>query len=479
MIRFGTDGWRAVIAEEFTFENVRRVAQAYADHLHHRPGGRRGEVIVGYDTRFLSSQFAREAARVLAANGIDTLLAAHPAPTPAVSWAIRAQHAVGGIMITASHNPPEYNGVKIKGEYAGSALPELTQAVETRLEANEAAGRRPHLIDFNAAVAGGGIRLFDPRPSYVGQVASLIDLERIAAAARARGLRIVVDAMYGAGQGYITDLLAGTGVAVREIRAELNPGFGGINPEPILRNLGPLVQAVRDDGADLGLALDGDADRSGAVDPRGEMVDSQRVFALLLRHLVERRGWTGSVVKTFAVTDMVDKLAARYGLRLHIKPVGFKYVCELALQEDVLIGGEESGGLGIKNHIPERDGILIDLLLLEIVAWEGKPLHAVVDDLLAEVGPHHYRRADLHLTPAGRDGLLRLLAEDPPARFGGLPVTAVDPLDGFKFRLGDRGWILFRASGTEPVVRVYAELDDPATLDAVLEEGRRLALVQG
>lgn len=473
-IRFGTDGWRAVIAEDFTFENVRRVAQAYADHLKHHGGGAT-EVVVGYDTRFLSGRFAHEAARVLAANGLRALVTSTHAPTPAVSWAIRAHGAAGGLMVTASHNPPEYNGVKIKADYAGSALPDVTRAVEAQLDANAAAGRRPHLIDFNAAVAGGGIRLFDPRPSYLEQIRSLVDLERIAAHARKHGLKVVVDAMHGAGRGYLAEMLAPTGAEVREIRADLNPGFGGINPEPIARNLGPLVEAVRSAGADLGLALDGDADRSGAVDARGNLVDSQRVFALLLRHLVRRRGWSGSVVKTFAVTDMVDKLAARYGLRLHKKPVGFKYVCELALREDVLIGGEESGGLGIRNHIPERDGILIDLLLVEVVATEGKPLHAVVDDLLAEVGPHHYHRADLHLPPARREALLERLREAPPAAFAGIPVTEVDTLDGFKFRLGERGWILFRASGTEPVVRVYVEMDAPEAVEAVLAEGRRLA----
>ncbi len=478
MIRFGTDGWRAVIADEFTFENVRRVAQAYADCLNRRDGAGR-PAVVGYDTRFLSDRFAAEAARVLAANGVRVLLASHPAPTPAVSWAVRVHGAAGGVMVTASHNPPEYNGIKIKADYAGSALPALTRAVEEQLAANEAAGRHPRLIDFHAAVAGGGIRLFDPRPSYLAQVRSLVDWERIGAWARARGRRVVVDAMYGAGQGYLSELLAGSGVAVHEIRAEPNPGFGGIHPEPIPRNLQPLMAAVRAEGADLGLALDGDGDRSGAVDGEGRFVDPQQVFALLLRHLVERRGWTGSVVKTFAVTDMVDKLAARYGLRLHVRPVGFKYVCELALQEDVLIGGEESGGIGVKNHIPERDGILVDLLLLEIVATEGKPLHAVVADLLADVGPHHYRRLDLRLTAERKEALLDRLRRETPAAFAGLPVTGVDTLDGFKFRLGERGWILFRASGTEPVVRVYAELDDPALLGRVLQDGERLARGEG
>lgn len=473
-ISFGTDGWRAIISDEFTFANVRRVAQAYADYIgqHARIGG---GVVVGYDTRFLSRDYAREVARVLAANGIRVFLSSDHLPTPALSWAVKERQAAGGVMITASHNPPQYNGVKIKADYGGSALPSITRAVEDRLSANEQAGRHAHVIDYNAAVSGGGIHLADLRAPYVRQIRSLVDFEAIGRAG-AGGLRVVVDSMYGAGQGLLAGLLAESGVGVEEIRSELNPGFCGINPEPILRNLGPLVEAVTSRGAHLGLALDGDADRCGAVDARGHMVDSQRIFALVLRHLVERRGWTGSVVKTFAVTRMVDRLAHRYGLKLHKMPVGFKYVCELALKEDVLMGGEESGGLGVKNHIPERDGVLIDLLLAEIVATEGKPLHVLIDELLAEVGPHYYNRVDLHLSPERKEAFLQGLGNRPPRSFASIPVTGLDDLDGFKYLLGERGWVLFRASGTEPIIRIYAELDDTGALEAVLAAGRDLAL---
>ncbi|MBX6378319.1 MAG: phosphoglucomutase/phosphomannomutase family protein [Clostridia bacterium] len=469
-IRFGTDGWRGVIADDFTFENVRHVAQAYADYVLGL-GRERDGVVVGYDARFLSGRFAREAAAVLAANGVRVWLTDRVTPTPAVSWAVHERGAAGGLMITASHNPPEWNGVKIKADYGGSALPRITAAVEERLLANLRTGRAPRRADPDAVVEGGGVELFDPRPSYLRQVAGLVDLERIGRA----GFRVVADAMYGAGAGYLKALLEPVGIRVVEIRGDFNPAFPGINPEPIPRNLGLLFDAVRHEKADVGLVTDGDGDRVGAVDEKGEFVDPHRIFALLLRHLVEVRGWRGSVVQTFAVTEMVGKLARRYGLPVHRTPVGFKYVCELALSEDVLIGGEESGGIGIKNHIPERDGLLCSLLLLEVMATRGQTLHEAVADLLAQVGPHFYERIDLHLPPGRRDALMETLRASPPGAFAGLPVTRVDPLDGYKFYLGEHGWILFRASGTEPIVRVYAELDDRERLRAVLAAGRAVA----
>ncbi|MBX5464776.1 MAG: phosphoglucomutase/phosphomannomutase family protein, partial [Clostridia bacterium] len=286
-----------------------------------------------------------------------------------------------------------------------------------------------------------------------------------------------VDPMHGAGRGILRGLLEELGLEVLELHGELNPGFGGIAPEPIRRNLGELMAAVPAGGWDLGVATDGDADRVGAVDEKGEMVDAQRCFALLLQHAVEEKGWQGSVVKTFAVTRMVDRLAERYGLRFHKRPVGFKYVCELALEEPVLIGGEESGGVGFPAvHIPERDGLLSGLMLAEMVAQRGKPLGRIVQELMSAVGYHVYDRVDLHLPPGRREALMEELAGRPPREFAGLAVTGVDPLDGYKYELGEHGWILIRPSGTEPIVRVYAELDDPERLEAVLEAGRKVAL---
>ncbi|MDI3316792.1 MAG: phosphoglucomutase/phosphomannomutase family protein [Bacillota bacterium] len=466
-IQFGTDGWRAVIADEYTFENVRHVAQAYGEVLEERGEAGRG-VVVGYDTRFLSERFAQAAAEVLAAGGLRVVLAEAPIPTPAVSWAVRELGTAGAVMITASHNPPEYNGFKIKASYAGSALPELTSQVEQRLRENLERGKEP------ARGSGAGrIERADLLAPYVAQLRRLVDLEAI----RRAGLRLAVDPMHGAGRGILRGLLEEAGLEVLELHGDLNPGFGGIAPEPIRRNLAELMEAVPAGGWDLGVATDGDADRVGAVDEKGEMVDAQRCFALLLQHVVEEKHWQGSVVKTFAVTRMVDRLAERYGLRFHKRPVGFKYVCELALEEPVLIGGEESGGVGFPAaHIPERDGILSSLMLAEMVAQRGKPLGRIVRELMETVGTHVYDRVDLHLPPGRREALMEELAERPPREFAGLAVTGVDPLDGFKYELGDHGWILIRPSGTEPIVRVYAELDEPGRLQAVLEAGKRLAL---
>ncbi|MDI3298855.1 MAG: phosphoglucomutase/phosphomannomutase family protein [Bacillota bacterium] len=466
-IQFGTDGWRAVIAEEYTFENVRHVAQAYSDVLHERGEAGKG-IVVGYDTRFLSERFALAAAEVLAGNGVRVLLADAPVPTPAVSWAVRELATAGAVMITASHNPPEYNGFKIKAAYAGSALPELTAQVEGRLNENLERGRQPARAKGAAAV-----ERVDLTAPYVAQLRRLVDLEAIR---RAR-LRLAVDPMHGAGRGILRRLLEELGLEVLELHGDLNPGFGGIAPEPIRRNLAELMAAVPAGGWDLGVATDGDADRVGAVDEKGEMVDAQRCFALLLQHVVEEKRWQGSVVKTFAVTRMVDRLAERYGLRFHKRPVGFKYVCELALEEPVLIGGEESGGVGFPNaHIPERDGLLSGLMLAEMVAQRGRPLSRIVRELMETVGYHVYDRVDLHLPPGRREALMEELAQRPPRDFAGLAVSDVDPLDGYKYELGEHGWILIRLSGTEPIVRVYAELDDPERLRAVLEAGKRLAL---
>ncbi|MBX5476988.1 MAG: phosphoglucomutase/phosphomannomutase family protein [Clostridia bacterium] len=461
-IRFGTDGWRDVIADRYTFANVRRVAQALCDVLAAEGGPR--SIVVGHDTRFLSDRFALAVARVASANGFDAFLTQLATPTPAVAWATRERGAAAGVMITASHNPPIYNGFKIKGPFGGPALPDFTAAVERRLAENVAAGREPREDDAR-------VRQFDALPTYLDQVRRLVQFDVVA---RARGPWIS-DAMHGAGRGILAGLLREAGVDVVEIRGDVNPSFGGVNPEPVAANLEALRQAVVSHGARGGVVTDGDADRVGAVDEHGRIVDSQRIFALLLQHLVEDRGWRGTVVKTFAVTDMVDKLARRYGLEVLLRPVGFKYVTEYALTGNLLLGGEESGGLGIQHHLPERDGIVCALLLIEMCGARGKTLGELVDDLMQTVGYHVYRRLDLHLTEEQKRRLMERLRTSPPRSVAGLAVTGIDPLDGYKLRLGDRGWILFRASGTEPIVRVYAELDDDDALERVLEAGRTLA----
>lgn len=463
-IRFGTDGWRAVIAEDFTVANVAQVAQATADWLQGQGRGGDG-VVVGYDTRFQSRRFAEEAASVLAANGLRVLLCSAPAPTPAVSWAIRRHGLGGGVMITASHNPPEYNGFKLKAHYAGAALPEMTDEVERLLVENRERGREPRRLDRQDLPRR--VEAFDPGPDYLAQLEAYVDLRAVGRA----GLRVVVDFMHGAGRGYLDQVLERAGVEVVPVRAEPRPDFGGTAPEPVARNLRPARSAVILHQAAAGLCLDGDADRVAAVDEEGQVLDAHRVFSLLLQHLHEDRGLDGTVVKTFAGSRMVQRLAAAYGLPYVETPVGFKYVCERALRETVLIGGEESGGIGVRDHMPERDGILCNLLLLEMTVQRGRSLSRLVEDLMDRVGRHYFDRTDLKLNPARKDALMRELREAPPERFAGFAVTHVDPLDGVKLILGDDGWILFRASGTEPVVRIYVEADEPAKVRRLMAEG--------
>jgi phosphomannomutase len=362
-IHFGTDGWRAVISDTFTFNNLRMVAQAIADAvaseawndgvcLQQLPDPHK--MVVGFDTRFLSDRYAQDVARVLAANGYTVHLSQADAPTPAISYAVRNLNAIGGVMITASHNAPRYNGVKLKSCYGGSALSEQCRRVEVYLCDNEEKARGPNLMDYDVARSSNLIIRFNPIPAYYDHLRKLIDFDKIAENPQ----RIVVDSMYGAGRGVIRGILQGTGCEAQEIRGEMNPGFGGVHPEPIARTLGALSSAISMGLGNFGLATDGDADRIGAMDERGNFVDPHKIMALALRHLVEKRGWAGSVVRTVSTTRMIDRLASRYGLALHETPVGFNWIADYMLNEDVLIGGEESGGISFKGHIPEGDGIL-------------------------------------------------------------------------------------------------------------------------
>jgi len=476
-IKFGTDGWRAVISDEFTFANLRQVAQAVADVLAQQLG-RPPIVVVGYDTRFLSDRYAAEVANVLAANGAAVALSRGDCPTPALSHAVQARGADAGVMITASHNPPRYNGFKLKGPDGGSARAAVTREVEACLLRNRETGREPRLTswrmedgDLPAGEGHGTIERFDPLPGYLAHLRTLVDFEAIA---RARP-RVVIDPMYGAGRGYIHTFLREMGCESLEIRGELNPGFGGIYPEPIERNLRALVETVRSGSYDLGLATDGDADRIGAVDGRGGFVDPHRIFTLALQYLLEVRGWRGSVVKTVSTTQHVDRLCERYGLPLHETPVGFNHICDWIAREDVLMGGEESGGMTIRGHIPEGDGLLMGMLLLEIVAVRGRQLHELVADLMAQLGPVHYGRDDRQTRPFDKAELVQHLTANAPAQIAGLPVSRVDSLDGIKYYFGDRGWLLIRPSGTEPLLRVYAEAREAEAVSSLLAAGAALA----
>ncbi len=480
-IHFGTDGWRAVISDTFTFHNLRLVAQAIADAVASAEwlNGTAVNVppdphkmVVGFDTRFLSDRYASEAARVLAANGYTVHLATSDAPTPAISFAVRQMGAIGGVMITASHNAPRYNGVKLKAAYGGSALPEQCRRVEVYLNDNEVRGRGPNLMDYNAARSSGLIDRFNPTPAYYEHLRTLIDFDAIADNPQ----RLVVDAMYGAGRGQIKGILQGTGCEVLEVRGEMNPGFGGIHPEPIARYLGALAGAIGAGNGQLGLATDGDADRIAAMDGRGQFVDPHRILALSLQYLVEKRGWRGKVIKTVSTSEMIRRLAKKYGLEVIETPVGFNHIADWMLKDDVLIGGEESGGMSFKGHIPEGDGVLMGLLLLEIVAATRTPLEDLVAQLLREVGPAHYARVDLRLTaPVSKARMVARLTAGAPATIGGARVASVDTLDGVKYLLDDESWLLIRPSGTEPVLRVYAEAGDPAMVEALLAHGKRVA----
>ena len=471
-IKFGTDGWRAVISEDFTFANLRLVAQAAADFFREAANQEEPLVVVGFDTRFLSDRYAIEVARVLAGNGLRVCLSRADAPTPAISFAVRDLGAAGGVMITASHNPPRYNGFKLKASYGGAASPAQCQRVEALLERNVREGREPRLSNYEESLRQGRIVRFDPMPAYLDHLRRLVGLESLEGC----GLRVVVDPMYGAGRGYLRDLLRSAGVEVREIHGEMNPGFGGLHPEPIAANLRELAEAVRAGGWDLGLATDGDADRIGAMDARGRFVDPHGIFALALQWLVEARGLRGAVVKTVSTTQMVNRLAQAYGLPLYETPVGFHHVCDLMLRENVLIGGEESGGISIQGHIPEGDGILMGLLLTKVVACAGVSLARLLQDLRAKVGPCHYARRDVRIHPFSKADLTARLMADPPPRLAGEAVVAVSDRDGVKYLLADDAWLLIRPSGTEPVLRIYAEARSPEAVEALLDEGERLGL---
>jgi alpha-D-glucose phosphate-specific phosphoglucomutase len=474
-IKFGTDGWRAVISDTFTFANLQLVAQAIADYVLDQTGTPHPEVVVGFDTRFLSDRYAAEVARVLAGNGIIAWLTRADAPTPAISYNVVHKKAAAGVMISASHNAPRYNGVKLKASYGGAASRQQGRMVERFLERNQEQARGPNMIDYQHAIDEGLIQRFDPAWAYYEHLGQLLDVDVISSGE----LCVVSDSMYGSGRGCFREFLSRTRTHIREIRGEMNPGFGGIHPEPIARYLSALVAAVQADQADVGLATDGDADRIGAVDALGNFIDPHHIFALALRYLVEKRGWSGRVVKTVSTTMMVDRLAAKYNLPLDETPVGFNHIADLMLTEDVLIGGEESGGLSIKGHIPEGDGILMGLLLLEIIADARAPLHELVADLQAGAGPACYARQDLHLRhPVAKDDMVQRLTEGAPAYLIQQAVREVDTRDGVKYRLADDSWLLVRPSGTEPVLRVYAEAPDQEAVEALVQAGRELAGIE-
>jgi alpha-D-glucose phosphate-specific phosphoglucomutase len=468
-IKFGTDGWRGVIAEEFTFDNVRACAQGVALYQKEQGAGGR-PLVVGYDTRFGSEEFAAAVAEVLAGNGIPVLLADNAVPTPVTSYNIVARKAAAGVVITASHNPARWNGFKYRTAYGGSPAPEALKAIEGHI----ASLRRPDQVmhlPMDEARRRGMVEMASLGTPYLEHLATLLELGGLQRA----GLKVVVDAMHGAGAGYFAGLLEGDSTTVREVRADRNPLFPNMhNPEPVARNLEALVRAVRRGKAQVGLALDGDADRLGVVDDRGQFVTPLQVYALLALYLLEVRGERGPIVKTVTSTSMAWGLGQRFGVPVLETGVGFKYIAPLMVQERALMGGEESGGYGFRGHIPERDGILSGLFILDLMARTGKTLPQLIDHLYDLVGPHHYGRQDVPLEPASRPEIEQRAATAQPERLAGVAVARRDTLDGLRFVLEGGAWLALRFSGTEPLLRIYAEAESPQRAQELLTEGRRL-----
>jgi phosphomannomutase len=467
-IKFGTDGWRAIIADEFTFANVRACAQATARYFREAGDVSRG-IVVGYDTRFASEEFAAAVAEVLAANGVPVQLCDRAAPTPVIGFNIRRLNAGGGIVITSSHNPALYSGFKVRTEQASAAPPEVLSQIEALIP--EALGGAVDRMPLEKAKGKGLVQTFDPSKGYLQHLKQLVEIERL----REAGLRVVVDPMHGAGAGYLRELLSGGRTEVIEIRSERNPAFPGMhNPEPIARNLEATREAVLQQHAQVALATDGDADRIGVMDDRGEFVDQLRVFALLAYYLLEVRGLRGPIVKSVTTTSMVHRLGELYGVPVYETGVGFKYLGPKMIETDALVAGEESGGFAFRGHLPERDGILSGLYILDLMARRGKSLPELLEEVFAKVGPHYYDRIDITMTPAERDHIAELLPRLEPATIDGLRVTGYDRTDGLRFLLEGGAWALIRLSGTEPLMRIYTEVREGEQVRPVLEAVRAL-----
>ena len=469
-IKFGTDGWRGLIADDFTFSNVRICAQAVAEYVMGRGLGGRG-VVVGYDTRFLSERFAADVAGVLAANGIRAHLSISPVPTPVASYAVMGRGAAGAVVITASHNPAGWNGFKFKPEYAGSATPEITATLESIIADIEGRGGvpKPNAEDTNADRL---IETTDLVPAYERHVATLVDLDKL----RKSGLGVAVDSMYGAGIGYVKRIVGGASARVSEIHRTRNPLFPGLGqPEPIARNLAKLKVQVRKTGADVGLATDGDADRVGVSDEHGNILTPLQIFGLLAYYLLEVRGERGPMIKSITTTRMIDRLGERYGVPVHETAVGFKHIGPKMMAEDALIGGEESGGFGFRGHVPERDGILASLYILDLLAQTGRTVSHLIEDLYNLVGPHHYDRVDIPIAGSAKEQARDRIVGAQPDSIAGMPVSRLDRTDGSRFEFEDGSWLLFRFSGTEPLMRIYAESRSMEAVDRLLNAGQALA----
>jgi alpha-D-glucose phosphate-specific phosphoglucomutase len=467
-IKFGTDGWRAVIAEDFTFPNVRACAQGTANYLNRAKLAERG-LVIGYDTRFASEDFAAATAEVIAGNEIKVTLCSKAAPTPVISYAVTATNSAGAIIITASHNPGRWNGFKLKDEAGASAPSEV--AAEVERIANEVLStgevkRIPLADGLNNEL----ITYFDPDPVYFRQLERLIDLEAI----RHSNLKVIADSMYGAGIGYFKELLKGGNIEVIEINNERNPSFPGIQPEPIAKNLTKLSNTVTGYKANVGIANDGDADRIGIIDEKGNFLNQHQVFALLALYFLEVRNERGAIVETLTDSTMLHILGRQFDVPVYETPVGFKYVAPVMIEKNALIGGEESGGYGFRGHVPERDGILAGLYLLDFIIKTGKTPSQLLDYLFSKVGPHYYDRIDVHISADERQKLTDKLAQSPVSSIADIKIVKLDTTDGYKYYLTDDSWLLIRFSGTEPLIRIYAEAHSPEQVQKLLDGGTKL-----
>jgi len=466
-IKFGTSGWRAILGDAFSFRNVRIVAQAIAQTIRQSKQGQQG-IIIGHDSRFMGEQFAQAVAEVMAAHGIPALLCDRETPTPTLSAQILHHHLAGGINISASHNPPEYNGMKFTADWGGPALPETTEIIEQRI-APLLHGEHVKWVPIDQAKKNGMVRVFDPKPEYFSLLEKHVDAETI----RRADLRIVMDPLYGTSRGYLDEFLRQAGAKMAVLHHWRDPYFGGLSPEPNVTSTHELQKTVLAEQAQLGVATDGDADRFGIVDQDGSFVEPNLVIALLLDYLITTRGWKGTVGRSIATTHLVDRVAAYHGLGIQETSVGFKYLGGLLSNGTILMGGEESAGLSIQGHVPEKDGILACLLVTEMVARTGKTLSTLMAELSSRVGQVFNKRNDFPI-PEDMRSHLDTVKQNPPEQFAGQSVQEVKTLDGCQFLLKDGSWFLFRPSGTEPLVRCYGEASTPEGLDLVMREGAKL-----
>jgi len=460
-IRFGTSGWRAIIADDFTYKNVELVTEAICGYLKESFSEDEKTLIVGNDSRFMGEKFAAVAAGIASRKGFRVLLCNHPTPTPTISHAIRNNRAVGGINFTASHNPPEYQGIKFSTADGAPALPEITKRIEELIQ------NTPDVADAE----GGSIEEFDPRPAYLDNLKTKINFDAIA---EAKG-RFVYDALWGTGRGYLDKILRGYGLEVETLHDWRDVTFGGKSPEPSEKQVGELVEAVKSKGYTLGLATDGDGDRFGVIDSNGDFIQPNHLIAILTDYLAESRGWKLGVARSVATSHLVDRVAKERGLKLYETPVGFKFIGELINKDEIILGGEESAGLSIRGHFPEKDGILACLLAVEAVTVRGKSLTEQLNELYARVGKLESGRIGVKLNPEIAAKLKEKLAEE-PSEIGGRKIENINRMDGVKFFFTDGSWMLMRPSGTEPVVRIYAESEDKQELEVLLEQGRRYLL---